>query len=129
MIYAFAALFVFQLVGEFIVQWTHLPLPGPLVGMALMLVAMLIRGRIPEALERTADKLFSHMMLFFIPIVTGVMMHFERVANEGPAFIIACVVGSAVSLVVTALTLQWMLQRTQQKLLQNSLPPESGVGQ
>jgi holin-like protein len=129
MIYAFAALFVFQLIGEFIVQWTHLPLPGPLVGMALMLVAMLIRGRIPDALERTADKLFSHMMLFFIPIVTGVMMHFERVANEGLAFIIACVVGSAVSLVVTALTLQWMLQRTRQKSLQNSLPPESGVGQ
>lgn len=129
MIYAFAALFVFQLMGEFIVQWTHLPLPGPLVGMALMLVAMLIRGRIPDALERTADKLFSHMMLFFIPIVTGVMMHFERVANEGLAFIIACVVGSAVSLVVTALTLQWMLQRTRQKSLQNSLPPESGVGQ
>lgn len=128
MIYAFAALFVCQLVGEFIVQWTHLPLPGPLVGMALMFVALLFYGRIPEALERTADKLFSHMMLFFIPLVTGVMMHFERVANEGLAFIVACVVGSAVSLVVTALTMQWMLQRTQRKSLHNALPPESGSG-
>jgi putative effector of murein hydrolase LrgA (UPF0299 family) len=44
--------------------------------------------------------------------VTGVMMHFERVANEGMAFIVACIAGSAVSLVVTALTLQWMLKKT-----------------
>ncbi len=122
MIYAFAALFICQLVGEFIVQWTHLPVPGPLVGMGLLFVALLFRGQVPEALDRTADKLFSHMMLFFIPIVTGVMMHFERVANEGLAFIAACVIGSAVSLVVTALTLQSMLRRTQQKS-----PPDTGA--
>lgn len=112
MIYAFAALFVCQLVGECIVQWTHLPVPGPLAGMGLLFVALLIKGGVPAALERTSDKLFSHMMLFFIPLVTGVMMHFERVANEGMAFIVACIAGSAVSLVVTALTLQWMLKRT-----------------
>ena len=114
MIYAFAALFVFQLIGEFIVQWTHLPIPGPLAGMGLLFFALLLKGRIPDALDRTADKLFSHMMLFFIPLVTGVMMHVERVANEGLAFIAACVIGSAVSLIVTALTLHWMLQRKPQ---------------
>lgn len=113
MIYAFAALFVFQLVGEFIVQWTHLPVPGPLVGMGLMFIALLIKGHVPEALERTSDKLFAHMVLFFTPLVAGVMMHFERAASEGIAFIVACLLGSALSLVVTALTLQWMLRRSE----------------
>lgn len=112
MIYAFAALFVFQLIGEFIVQWTHLPVPGPLIGMGLLFVALLIRGDIPEALERASDKLFSHMVLFFTPLVAGVMMHFERAATEGLAFLVACLTGSALSLVVTALTLQWMLRKT-----------------
>ena len=129
MIYAFAALFVFQLIGEFIVKWTHLPIPGPLAGMGLLFFALLLKGQIPDALDRTADKLFSHMMLFFIPLVTGVMMHFERVLNEGLAFIAACVIGSAVSLVVTALTLQWMLQRTSQKAPQKIAQQGTEVGE
>lgn len=112
MIYAFAALFVFQLIGEFVVRWTGLPVPGPLVGMGLMFVGLLIKGSVPESLERTSDKLFAHMVLFFTPLVAGVMMHFERAAREGLAFIVACLLGSALSLVVTALTLQWMLRKT-----------------
>jgi holin-like protein len=115
MIYAFAALFVFQLVGEFVVQWTHLPVPGPLIGMGLLFIALLIKGGVPAALERTSDKLFAHMVLFFTPLVAGVMMHFERAASEGLAFIVACLAGSALSLIVTALTLQGMLSRTSTK--------------
>lgn len=110
MIHAFAALFVCQLVGEFVVQWTHLPVPGPLIGMGLLFVALLINGSVPAAIERTSDKLFAHMVLFFIPLVVGVMMHFERAASEGLAFILACLAGSVLSLVVTALTLQRMLR-------------------
>jgi putative effector of murein hydrolase LrgA (UPF0299 family) len=54
------------------------------------------------------------------------MMHFERVLNEGLAFIAACVIGSAVSLVVTALTLQWMLKRPS-KLPQKIVQQGTGV--
>jgi len=41
----------------------------------------------------------------------GVMMHVDRVAAEWLPFLAACLVGAAVTLVVTALTLQWMLKR------------------
>lgn len=111
MVYAFAALFVFQLLGELIVNWTSLPLPGPLVGMALLFVGLIVHGRVPERLSRTTGKLFQHMMLFFIPIVVGVMMHFQRVAAEWLPFLVACIAGSAITLTVTALVFQWMLKR------------------
>lgn len=110
MIYAIAILFVFQLIGEVAVQALGLPLPGPLVGMLVLFAALLGYGRVPDALSRTAGTLLQHMMLLFIPAVTGVMMHFGRVASEWLPFLAACVGGAAVTLVVAALTLRWMLR-------------------
>ncbi len=111
MLYALAALFTFQLVGEAIVQFFQLPFPGALLGALLLLIGLLIYGRLPQALEQTSQMLLQNMMLLFIPTIAGVMLHFDRVAAEWQPFLVACVVGAAVTLVVTALTFQWLLKR------------------
>lgn len=112
MVHAFALLLVFQLVGEVAVQVLALPVPGPLVGMLLLFAAMVARGGLSDALPEAAHALLRHLMLLFIPAVTGVMMYFDRIAREWMPFLAACIVGAAVTLVVTALTLRWMLQLT-----------------
>ena len=43
MIHGFALLLVCQLIGEIAVQALSLPLPGPLVGMLLLLAGLLMR--------------------------------------------------------------------------------------
>ncbi|MDD2712404.1 MAG: CidA/LrgA family protein [Simplicispira sp.] len=110
MIYALTALLVFQFTGELAVRALGLPLPGALVGMLLLFAALLRLGRVPEALGRTTGTLLQHMMLLFIPAIAGVMLHFDRVAREWQPFLVASVVGAAVTLVVTALTLKWLLR-------------------
>lgn len=111
MVYAVTALLVFQLLGELLVHGLGLPLPGPLVGMLLLFAALFLRGGVPEPLNHTATTLLQNMMLLFIPGIAGVMLHFDRIADEWLPFLVACVVGAAVTLVVTALTLQWLLRR------------------
>ena len=108
MLYAIAALFTFQLLGEALVHLLGLPLPGALMGMLLLLGAIAALGRVPEALERTAGGLLQAMMLLFIPAIVGVMLHFERIAREWLPFLAACVGGAVVTLVVTACTLRWL---------------------
>jgi holin-like protein len=49
--------------------------------MLVLFVALLLFGRVPDAISRTAGTLLQHMMLLFISAVTGVMMHFCRVAS------------------------------------------------
>ncbi len=115
MLQALAALLLFQLLGELIVRWIALPLPGALVGMALLLVALILKGRVPEALERTTGRMFRHMMLMFTPLVAGVVVHYERVSAEWLPFLVACFAGAAVTIVVTALTLQWLMRRAARK--------------
>ena len=111
MIYAFAALLAFQFLGEVVVRALHLPLPGALAGMLLLFAALLLRGKVPTPLANTSGQLLQHMMLMFVPAVAGVMLHFDRVAREWQPFLIACVVGTLVTLTVTALTLQWLMRR------------------
>lgn len=112
MVAAFAVLLVFQLVGEVAVQLLGLPLPGPLVGMLLLFGALVARGSLPESLAGAATGLLSHLMLLFIPAVTGVMMYFDRIGREWLALLAACILGAAITLAVTALTLRWMLRTT-----------------
>ena len=103
---------MFQLLGEALVQALGLPLPGPLVGMLMLFGALVVRGQVPEALRETSGELLRHMMLLFIPAVAGVMMHFGRVGQEWLPFLGAGLIGAAITLAVTALTLRWMLRKT-----------------
>jgi holin-like protein len=112
MLYAITTLFLCQLAGELLVQWLSLPIPGPLIGMLLLFVALLVRGAVPEALSETSSHLLRNLMLLFIPAVTGVMLHFERVGREWLPFLAAGIVGAAFTMTVTALTLRWMIRIT-----------------
>jgi len=114
-LYAVLALFVLQWLGEVLVQLLGLPLPGALLGALLLLVGLLALGRLPKALEQTAGALLQNMMLLFIPIVAGVMLHFERIASEWLPFIASGIGGAVLTLVVTALVFRRMLARTGQQ--------------
>ncbi len=109
--YAIAAVFLLQALGDAVVRLAGWPLPGSVVGMVLLFAGLLAWRRVPAGLDLGAKSLLPHMMLLFIPSVTGVMLHFERVAREWKPFLIASVVGSLVTLVVTALTLKLLLRR------------------
>lgn len=110
MIYGFATLLVFQLLGEALVQGLALPLPGPLAGMLLLFAALALRGGVPEGLRLAAGGLLQHMMLLFIPAVAGVMLQFHRSGQEWLALVAAGVGGAAVTIAVTALALDRLMR-------------------
>ena len=125
MLYAFLALLVLQWVGEVLVQALGLPLPGALVGALLLLVGLLLLGRLPKALEQTSGALLQNLMLLFIPIVAGVMLHFERIASEWLPFLASGIGGAVLTLLVTAAVFRWMLQRSGQKTEVEAAEPKA----
>ena len=52
-----AVLTVCQLAGEAAVQAAHLPVPGPVLGMAFLFAGLVWNGRVPEGLGKVADAL------------------------------------------------------------------------
>lgn len=112
MLYALLVLLACQWLGELLVAALHLPLPGALLGTLLLLLGLLVLGRIPQGLQQTGGTLLQHMMLLFIPSIAGVMLQWDTLAREWQPWLVAGIVGTAITLVVTALTFRWMLART-----------------
>jgi holin-like protein len=111
MIAGLTILLLFQLAGEVLAHLFALPLPGPVIGMALLFIALALRGGVPAFLGQTSTSLLSHLSLLFIPAGVGVMLHFQRIANEWLAIVCALVISTAVTLAVTAWTLR-LLQKS-----------------
>lgn len=110
-IIALATLFAFQLAGELLVRISSIPLPGPLAGMLLLLMALVLYKRVPPALVTVSNWLISHLMLLFIPAVAGVMLSLNQLKQEWLPFVVAVVVGTLITQVITALCLSWFLKR------------------
>ena len=111
MLNGIALLLACQLAGEVIARFFGMPVPGPVVGMVLLLALLMIRGGPPEGLRTAADGLLRHLALLYVPAGVGLMVHFHLIAADWLA-IAAGLVGSTVAaLVVTALTMQWLSGR------------------
>jgi putative effector of murein hydrolase LrgA (UPF0299 family) len=108
MIQALTLILLCQLVGEVTVLVSGLPVPGPVVGMLLLLGWLSIRGRVPEQVERAADTLLGHLFLLFVPVGVGVLVHWERMRHQWLAISVALVLGTLITLAVTALTMAGM---------------------
>jgi len=110
MLAALTVLLVYQLIGEVLVQLLGLPVPGPVVGMLLLFVTLLLRGTAPEWLRTTSNALLGHLSLLFVPAGVGVMQHFQRLGAEWLPITVALVASTIITIGVTALVMR-ALQR------------------
>lgn len=111
MLNAITLLLVFQLAGEVIARGLGIPLPGPVLGMALLFVALILRGGPSKNLQATATGLLGHLSLLFVPAGAGIMLHADRLASEWQALLAALVISTLAALAVSALVLTVILRR------------------
>jgi holin-like protein len=111
MIGAIAALLAYQLIGEVIVMALAMPIPGPVVGMLLLLTTLLVRGSVPPSLSGTARRLLQHLSLLFVPAGAGVLAHISLIRGQFWAIAIALVVSTFFAMAITALTMRFLLHR------------------
>jgi holin-like protein len=108
MLKGLAALFGFQLAGELIVASFRLPVSGPIIGMALLLIWLHGHGRIHDGLESAADGLLSNMAVLFVPVGVGAMAYPELFREHWPFILVAVTAGTAVTVATTALTARFL---------------------
>ena len=74
MLGALTLLLSYQLAGEVVALALGLPVPGPVIGMAMLFATLIARGSAPPALRDTANGLLAHLSLLFVPAGVGVMV-------------------------------------------------------
>jgi len=108
---------VAQLLGEMVAHGSGLPVPGPVLGAALMFGFLLIRDRHHRAAERllpgplvhgelegTAKGLLAHLALMFVPAGVGIVGRLDVLAANGLALAVVLLVSVMLTLSATALT-------------------------
>ena len=111
MIRTFAVLLVFQTLGEGLAYALKLPIPGPVIGMLLLFLYLIIRSDAVHELAPTSLELLKHLSLLFVPAGVGIMVHADRIAAEWLPISVALVASTVVSIAVTAVVVRW-LQRS-----------------
>lgn len=108
MIQAVALILCCQLAGELAARALGLPLPGPVLGAALLFGWLALRKGPDATLESTADGLLAHLSLLFVPAGVGVMLHAGRLREEWLPILAALLVSTVVTMAATALVFRWL---------------------
>ncbi len=112
MLLGFFFLLLAQLIGEAIAHGLSLPVPGPVIGIILTVIAIAVRNRV-SALDDTAtdaplgsaaDALLKHMGLLFVPAGVGVVQQLGLLADNSLAVIVAIAGSTVLTMLATVAT-------------------------
>jgi holin-like protein len=95
-----------QAAGQFLHQLCRIPLSGPIIGMVLLLVALMMRGGASEEFDRAGHALLGYLSLFFVPPGVGVMRHLPLLRAHLLPVLLALIVSTVLAMISGALVMQ-----------------------
>lgn len=95
-------LLVYQLVGEVSTRLLNWPVPGPVLGMLLLFITLLLSDGLESVVEPASSALLSHLSLLFVPAGVGVMVHVGRIGSAWLPISMALIFGTLITMAVTA---------------------------
>ena len=109
---ALTLLILCQFAGEILARGAGLPIPGPVVGLLLLLAGLIVRDRLTRCgpgaeLKATANGLLGHLGLLFVPAGVGVVTQLDVLGRNWLPIAIAILVSTFLGLAVTG----WVMQR------------------
>ena len=106
MLNALTLLSVCQFIGEVTARFLGLPLPGPVIGLIVLLGLLIYRRGPSRDLETTGNWLLRHFGLLFVPAGVGVINQIDVLRENWLALLIAIPLSTLAGLATTALVMQ-----------------------
>ena len=104
-------LVLFQLVGTAINHLFVPVLPGPIIGLLLLLVFLMLRGQVGEPLSQAASSMLRYLPLLLVPPAVGVMVYASDIAADFWALAGALVLSLLISMAFVGVLMQRLLKR------------------
>jgi len=98
----------FQGLGELGSRFLLPLLPGPVIGLILLLAWFAARRRISEPVDEVASVLVQNLGLLFVPAAVGVVMYWPQLVSHGVALLAALAASAVLTIAVPALILKGM---------------------
>ena len=108
---------LYQLIGELFQKFFGLSIPGPVIGLVLLLLTLLLiqkRQRaviIKEDLYNSAEILLNYLPLLFIPVGVGVVMHLSLLEDNLASVVLVIILGTLLTLALTGYVMEKILRK------------------
>ena len=101
-----AILLAIYLLGCQLAVWLGWPIPGGVIGLALLLLAFASGVVKPAALQLGAGLLLAEMLLFFIPALMSLLDYGSLLRHDGWRILLVIGVSTLLVMLVTAFTVE-----------------------
>ncbi len=114
--HALLAILACQLIGETFARFLGTSLgaglPGPVLGMVLMLGLMRTSARFATLIRPMAQGILAHLSLLFVPAGVGVVGHLATLGNQTAALLLAVVGSTILAIAAGAMTFSLVARLT-----------------
>jgi holin-like protein len=110
--FAFLLLVACNAAGGLLASVLHLPVPGTVIGILILLGGLAAYGRVPQPIRRVAEFLLYHLNFFYIPAGVGVMVYAALVRQDLLPIVAALIGGTCLALIAGALAFHWTAKLT-----------------
>lgn len=106
MISGLVQLFLWQGLGELLSKFILPGIPGPVLGLLLLLAFLAFKGQVDTDLAAVADGFRQHLGLLFVPASVGVLLFLPELQTHALAVGTALLVSVVLTIAVTAIVLK-----------------------
>ena len=111
MLIAIFTILVLQLIGEALQKYFNLSIPGPVIGLILMLLTLMMTNSkklnmltpLRTNIINTSETLLSYLSLLFVPIGVGVVMHLQLLEMQLLRILVVILIGTMSTMIFTSL--------------------------
>ena len=104
MLSALLTIFGFQLAGEVIARSSGLPIPGPVLGMAGLLIALSALPALRDRIRPVADGLLGNLSLLFVPAGVGAAQNLMHLGSNLLPVLVAVFASTILAIMAGALS-------------------------
>ncbi|TPE67218.1 CidA/LrgA family protein [Halalkalibacterium halodurans] len=102
-------LYGFYLVGSWIQKSFELIVPGSIIGMVLLLIALAIKAISPKWIEQGSMQLLLLMPMLFLPVTVGIMEYWHMFHGSGFWLLIIAFVSTILVFIISGWITQWLI--------------------
>lgn len=111
---------LFSFFGEFLSLISPVAIPGSVIGMVLLFVALHFKWVKMNQVEEVGTWLTDNMAIFFVPAGVGLMTNFDILGDIWWQLLVTILVTTTLMIAFVAIIVQWLKRRTDRKDQQKS---------
>jgi putative effector of murein hydrolase LrgA (UPF0299 family) len=112
MVSGLVQILLFQSFGELLSKFMLPTLPGPVIGLVLLIIWLVLRKGINTELALVADGFSQYFGLLFVPAAVGVVLFLPQLKANALAIVSALVISIVLTIATTAIVVRFCTPRT-----------------